>query len=376
MSFPMDRKAAWSSSRRDLRSDITDVTEIEGHTTFSPVTSVSCAAFAVMWLLTAAETSLTKAHLKLGGCLRVCGPDLREPAWRAAECAETHPLLLHQHLLLPDASPWPQSGHQPTLWWENQRYIFFIAHLHHMHLSFRYSIVCERLGKNFAAKFLGTWWGGDARAKEDPIKFEILHQHWTLTLAEDALCKCTSSFEHLILFSSLTPIMTWNLSVCPAISAIRILGLKRCWWGLYRWDMFRYILKMLRLRYEGSGGFSNARRGLAGQVFLGSCILSQRRLLLSVSDFAMLYTLTSRCPLCLEIDGEFINNLTVLVPWLLSPRNIDVKEINGSKITCRGLLEYFKVRTKHRGDVHNNQTLSFLYLKCHISAYDWSNVTN
>lgn len=65
MSFPMDRKAAWSSSRRDLRSDITDVTEIEGHTTFSPVTSVSCAAFAVMWLLTAAETSLTKAHLKL-----------------------------------------------------------------------------------------------------------------------------------------------------------------------------------------------------------------------------------------------------------------------------------------------------------------------
>lgn len=100
---------------------------------------------------------------------------------------------------------------------------------------------------------------------------------------------------------------------------------------------------------------------LLGRVFLG---------LLSVSDFAMLYTLTSRCPLCLEIDGEFINNLTVLVPWLLSPRNIDVKEINGSKITCRGLLEYFKVRTKHRGDVHNNQTLSFLYLKCHISTYD------
>uniref|UniRef100_A0A3B4FR30 Atlastin-1 n=1 Tax=Pundamilia nyererei TaxID=303518 RepID=A0A3B4FR30_9CICH len=47
-----------------------------------------------------------------------------------------------------------------------------------------------------------------------------------------------------------------------------------------------------------------------------------------------------------EIDGEFINNLTVLVPWLLSPRNIDVKEINGSKITCRGLLEYFKAYIK------------------------------
>ncbi|RXN05036.1 atlastin-1 isoform X2 [Labeo rohita] len=43
-----------------------------------------------------------------------------------------------------------------------------------------------------------------------------------------------------------------------------------------------------------------------------------------------------------EIDQEFINNLQVLVPWLLRPKNLDVKEINGSKITCRGLLEYFK----------------------------------
>uniref|UniRef100_A0A3Q2FKA3 Atlastin GTPase 1 n=1 Tax=Cyprinodon variegatus TaxID=28743 RepID=A0A3Q2FKA3_CYPVA len=48
----------------------------------------------------------------------------------------------------------------------------------------------------------------------------------------------------------------------------------------------------------------------------------------------------------LEIDGEFINNLKILIPWILSPRNIDVKEINGSKITCRGLLEYFKAYIK------------------------------
>uniref|UniRef100_A0A8K9X742 Atlastin GTPase 1 n=1 Tax=Oncorhynchus mykiss TaxID=8022 RepID=A0A8K9X742_ONCMY len=47
-----------------------------------------------------------------------------------------------------------------------------------------------------------------------------------------------------------------------------------------------------------------------------------------------------------EIDREFINNLQVLVPWLLSPRNLDVKEINGSNITCRGLLEYFKAYIK------------------------------
>ena len=47
----------------------------------------------------------------------------------------------------------------------------------------------------------------------------------------------------------------------------------------------------------------------------------------------------------LEIDKDFIDNLEVLVPWLLSPANLDVKEINGSRITCRGLLEYFKVLT-------------------------------
>ncbi|MBN3291481.1 ATLA1 protein, partial [Polypterus senegalus] len=47
-----------------------------------------------------------------------------------------------------------------------------------------------------------------------------------------------------------------------------------------------------------------------------------------------------------EIDGEFITNLKVLVPWLLCPQNLDVKEINGNKITCRGLVEYFKAYIK------------------------------
>uniref|UniRef100_A0A671WMS6 Atlastin GTPase 1 n=1 Tax=Sparus aurata TaxID=8175 RepID=A0A671WMS6_SPAAU len=59
-------------------------------------------------------------------------------------------------------------------------------------------------------------------------------------------------------------------------------------------------------------------------------------------------SLTSCSPLPrrLEIDGDFLNNLKILVPWLLSPGNIDVKEINGSKITCRGLVEYFKAYIK------------------------------
>uniref|UniRef100_A0A8D1H1Q4 Atlastin-1 n=1 Tax=Sus scrofa TaxID=9823 RepID=A0A8D1H1Q4_PIG len=43
-----------------------------------------------------------------------------------------------------------------------------------------------------------------------------------------------------------------------------------------------------------------------------------------------------------EIDEEFIKNLKILIPWLLSPESLDIKEINGNKITCRGLVEYFK----------------------------------
>ncbi|XP_063803626.1 atlastin-1 isoform X2 [Pseudophryne corroboree] len=48
----------------------------------------------------------------------------------------------------------------------------------------------------------------------------------------------------------------------------------------------------------------------------------------------------------IEIDEEFIRNLKVFIPWLLSPENLDIKEINGNKITCRGLVEYFKAYIK------------------------------
>ncbi|XP_039721090.1 atlastin-1 isoform X2 [Pteropus medius] len=47
-----------------------------------------------------------------------------------------------------------------------------------------------------------------------------------------------------------------------------------------------------------------------------------------------------------EIDDEFIKNLKILIPWLLSPESLDIKEINGNKITCRGLVEYFKAYIK------------------------------
>lgn len=45
----------------------------------------------------------------------------------------------------------------------------------------------------------------------------------------------------------------------------------------------------------------------------------------------------------LDIDEDFKNELRNLVPLLLAPENLVEKEISGSKVTCRDLVEYFKV---------------------------------
>uniref|UniRef100_A0A8C2PGN0 GB1/RHD3-type G domain-containing protein n=1 Tax=Capra hircus TaxID=9925 RepID=A0A8C2PGN0_CAPHI len=43
-----------------------------------------------------------------------------------------------------------------------------------------------------------------------------------------------------------------------------------------------------------------------------------------------------------DIDEEFKRELRNLVPLLLAPENLVEKEISGSKVTCRDLVEYFK----------------------------------
>ncbi|XP_050404512.1 atlastin-1 [Patella vulgata] len=43
-----------------------------------------------------------------------------------------------------------------------------------------------------------------------------------------------------------------------------------------------------------------------------------------------------------DIEPDFTEQLQILVPLLLSPENLIVKEINGTKITCQDLVEYFK----------------------------------
>ncbi|RWS30437.1 atlastin-2-like protein [Leptotrombidium deliense] len=44
-----------------------------------------------------------------------------------------------------------------------------------------------------------------------------------------------------------------------------------------------------------------------------------------------------------DIDAEFIENLQILVPLLVDPKNVVIKKIGGQQVTGRQLLEYFKV---------------------------------
>ncbi|XP_051924369.1 atlastin-3 [Hippocampus zosterae] len=46
------------------------------------------------------------------------------------------------------------------------------------------------------------------------------------------------------------------------------------------------------------------------------------------------------------VAPEFKEQLKMLIPNLLHPDNLAEKEINGNKVTCRGLLEYFKAYIK------------------------------
>ena len=44
-----------------------------------------------------------------------------------------------------------------------------------------------------------------------------------------------------------------------------------------------------------------------------------------------------------DIEQDFKDKLKELVPALLADENLIVKEINGCQVTCRDLVEYFKV---------------------------------
>jgi len=46
-----------------------------------------------------------------------------------------------------------------------------------------------------------------------------------------------------------------------------------------------------------------------------------------------------------DVAVEFKEQLQSLIPKLLHPDRLAEKEINGNKVTCRGLLEFFKVES-------------------------------
>lgn len=57
---------------------------------------------------------------------------------------------------------------------------------------------------------------------------------------------------------------------------------------------------------------------------------------------------------CVDIDKEFKEELVNLVPLLLAPENLVEKEISGSKVTCRDLLQYFRVRRSSSFDLRRS----------------------
>uniref|UniRef100_A0A286Y1Q2 GB1/RHD3-type G domain-containing protein n=1 Tax=Cavia porcellus TaxID=10141 RepID=A0A286Y1Q2_CAVPO len=54
-----------------------------------------------------------------------------------------------------------------------------------------------------------------------------------------------------------------------------------------------------------------------------------------------------------DIDEEFKRELRNLVPLLLAPENLVKKEISGSKVTCRDLVEYFKSMLQATAEANN-----------------------
>lgn len=54
-------------------------------------------------------------------------------------------------------------------------------------------------------------------------------------------------------------------------------------------------------------------------------------------------TIKGVCGCVSDIDDDFKRELAELVPLLLAPEQLVEKEIGGNKVTCRDLVEYFKV---------------------------------
>ena len=72
-----------------------------------------------------------------------------------------------------------------------------------------------------------------------------------------------------------------------------------------------------------------------------------------------------------DIEREFKDQLKVLIPLLLDSDNLIVKEINGSKVTCRDLMEYFKV--SHRVSIPGDNSVLCVIINNGLKGFfnDW-----
>lgn len=107
-----------------------------------------------------------------------------------------------------------------------------------------------------------------------------------------------------------------------------------------------------------------------------SFVLHTSHLCLSLSPFLTVFFLFFFTFTVSDVAPEFIEQLQSLIPKLLHPDRLAEKEINGNKVTCRGLLEFFKVTSSPFGfptywawTRFSYLTLSFLSWQAYIKIY-------
>lgn len=82
---------------------------------------------------------------------------------------------------------------------------------------------------------------------------------------------------------------------------------------------------------------------LKGTISVFHAVVLGIRLLMSTTTSVLSAAVSVDVFVLSDVAPEFREQLESLIPKLLHPDRLAEKEINGNKVTCRGLLEFFKV---------------------------------
>lgn len=82
---------------------------------------------------------------------------------------------------------------------------------------------------------------------------------------------------------------------------------------------------------------------LKGTISVFHAVVLGIRLLMSITTSVLSAAVSVDVFVLSDVAPEFREQLESLIPKLLHPDRLAEKEINGNKVTCRGLLEFFKV---------------------------------